>query len=173
LEEEDDVENGDDEAEVEDETEAAELADEDDEEGDEDDEEEDDDDDEDDEVDAALPIHEPPPVLAHDPAMAIAEDDDAEQNGVPEAPDPGARRRYRFKHPTASGKTIAAAGFVEAARTTGVLILTHRRLLVNQFTRDLTDEGYGGRLHEPVMLGQPTPRGMPLTINTYAWFIKH
>src|SRR5207247_4837773 len=47
--------------------------------------------------------------------------------------DPGARRRYRFKHPTASGKTIAAAGFVDAARTTGVLILTHRRLLVDQF----------------------------------------
>ena len=44
--------------------------------------------------------------------------------------DPGAVRRYRFRHPTASGKTIAAAGFVEAARTTGVLILTHRRLLV-------------------------------------------
>ena len=30
--------------------------------------------------------------------------------------DPGAGRRYRFRHPTASGKTIAAAGFVEAAR---------------------------------------------------------
>ncbi|MBA3475467.1 MAG: hypothetical protein H0T10_01780, partial [Actinobacteria bacterium] len=28
--------------------------------------------------------------------------------------DPGAVRRYRFRHPTASGKTIAAAGFVEA-----------------------------------------------------------
>src|SRR5262245_2990039 len=44
--------------------------------------------------------------------------------------DPGASRRFRFRHPTASGKTIAAAGFVEAARTEGVLILTHRRLLV-------------------------------------------
>ena len=87
--------------------------------------------------------------------------------------DPGAVRRYRFKHPTASGKTIAAAGFVEAARTTGVLILTHRRLLVNQFTRDLTHEGYGGRLHEPVLVGETTPRTPPLTINTYAWFIKH
>src|SRR5207302_8188896 len=27
---------------------------------------------------------------------------------------PGSVRRYRFRHPTASGKTIAAAGFVEA-----------------------------------------------------------
>ena len=57
------------------------------------------------------------------------------------AEDPGAVRRYRFRHPTASGKTIAAAGFVEAARTLGVLILTHRRLLVTQFQRELTDRG--------------------------------
>src|SRR5262249_33861834 len=42
-------------------------------------------------------------------------------------PAPGAARRYRFRHPTASGKTIAAAGFVEAARHLGILILTHRR----------------------------------------------
>src|SRR5919201_1708953 len=60
--------------------------------------------------------------------------------------DPGAARRCRFRLPTASGKTIAAAGFVEAARTLGVLILTHRRLLVSQFTRDLTSEGYGDRI---------------------------
>ncbi len=60
--------------------------------------------------------------------------------------DPGAIRRYRFRHPTASGKTIAAAGFVEAARTIGVLILTHRRLLVTQFNRELKDEGYGDRI---------------------------
>src|SRR5262245_1559041 len=62
--------------------------------------------------------------------------------------DPGASRRYRFRHPTASGKTIAAAGFVEAARELGVLILTHRRLLVSQFQRDLTTEGYGDRFSE-------------------------
>jgi ribonuclease E len=89
-------------------------------------------------------------------------------------PDPGAVRRYRFRHPTASGKTIAAAGFVEAARTLGVLILTHRRLLVSQFTRDLTAEGYGDRLTEVVQ--RPTAPGMtenPLTIQTYAWFARH
>ena len=109
-----------------------------------------------------------------DPAVAAVElDDDDVSVEEPALPDAGAGRRYRFKHPTASGKTIAAAGFVEAARTTGVLILTHRRLLVNQFTRDLTHEGYGDRLHEPVLTGQPTPRISPLTINTYAWFIKH
>ena len=44
---------------------------------------------------------------------------------------------------------------------------------MNQFTRDLTHEGYGHRLHEPVLIGQTTPRTPPLTINTYAWFIKH
>jgi hypothetical protein len=100
-------------------------------------------------------------------------DDEAEEREAPAAPDPGARRRYRFKHPTASGKTIAAAGFVEAARTTGVLILTHRRLLVDQFTRDLTQEGYGGRLHPAVLRGDATPSVPPLSINTYSWFIKH
>jgi ribonuclease E len=90
-----------------------------------------------------------------------------------EEPDPGAVRRYRFRHPTASGKTIAAAGFVEAARTLGVLILTHRRLLVSQFTRDLTDEGYGDRFTEAIEKGKEPPRGNPLTIQTYAWFARH
>ena len=87
--------------------------------------------------------------------------------------DPGAVRRYRFRHPTASGKTIAAAGFVEAARTMGVLILTHRRLLVDQFTRDLTTEGYGDRLRPAVLQGQEPLRENPLTIQTYAWFARH
>jgi len=87
--------------------------------------------------------------------------------------DPGAIRRYRFRHPTASGKTIAAAGFVDAARTLGVLILTHRRLLVSQFKRDLTTEGYGDRFTEPVAKGT-TPRvPNPVTIQTYAWFARH
>ena len=82
-------------------------------------------------------------------------------------------RRFRFRHPTASGKTIAAAGFVDAARTLGVLILTHRRLLVSQFTRDLTDEGYGERLTPAVETGQTPPRPDPITIQTYAWFARH
>jgi ribonuclease E len=87
--------------------------------------------------------------------------------------DTGAVRRYRFRHPTASGKTIAAAGFVEAARTMGVLILTHRRLLVDQFKRDLTTEGYGDRLRPAVLQGQQLLRENPLTIQTYAWFARH
>jgi len=96
---------------------------------------------------------------------------------LPEEPqpqnDPGAIRRYRFRHPTASGKTIAAAGFVEAARTLGVLILTHRRLLVSQFTRDLTTEGYGDRFCDVIETGGKHPKKAPLTIQTYAWFARH
>jgi superfamily II DNA or RNA helicase len=87
--------------------------------------------------------------------------------------DPGASRRYRFRHPTASGKTIAAAGFVEAARELGVLILTHRRLLVDQFRRDLTAEGYGDRLRPEITDGAEPLRPDPITIQTYAWFARH
>jgi ribonuclease E len=111
--------------------------------------------------------------------LAESEDEDDEPVGEEIEPepepeqDPGAVRRYRFRHPTASGKTIAAAGFVEAARTIGVLILTHRRLLVSQFNRELKAEGYGDRLTPQVELGQRPPRDNPITIQTYAWFARH
>ena len=100
-----------------------------------------------------------------------------EDEDLPEAEftgaDPGAIRRFRFRHPTASGKTIAAAGFVEAARNLGVLILTHRRLLVAQFKRDLTTEGYAGRFTDALTAGATSPTDSPLTIQTYAWFARH
>ncbi|HET7568036.1 MAG TPA: DEAD/DEAH box helicase family protein [Gaiellaceae bacterium] len=102
---------------------------------------------------------------------------DADEDEVEEAPgpesDPGAIRRYRFRHPTASGKTIAAGGFVEAARTLGVLILTHRRLLVSQFQRDLKTEGYGDRFTDAIERGKEPLKRNPLTIQTYAWFARH
>jgi len=99
---------------------------------------------------------------------------DDEPEPVSAEEDPGAVRRYRFRHPTASGKTIAAAGFVEAARTMGVLILTHRRLLVDQFRRELTDHGYRDRLIEPILAGHTAKRPPnPITIQTYAWFARH
>ncbi|HJS69274.1 MAG TPA: DEAD/DEAH box helicase family protein, partial [Gaiellaceae bacterium] len=110
----------------------------------------------------------------------VAEDEDVDAEGEGEevddlgsGDDPGAVRRFRFRHPTASGKTIAAAGFVESARTMGVLILTHRRLLVNQFTTDLTTEGYGERLHDAVLRDREPLRENPITIQTYAWFARH
>jgi len=116
---------------------------------------------------------------AEEVAELEAEDEDEEEaNGEEVEPEPaqhdaGAERRYRFRHPTASGKTIAAAGFVEAARTMGVLILTHRRLLVSQFNRELTDEGYGDRLAPAVTSGERAPRSELITVQTYAWFARH
>ena len=100
-------------------------------------------------------------------------EDEAEEGDELAGEDPGASRRYRFRHPTASGKTIAAAGFVEAARHLGVLILTHRRLLVDQFRRDLTTEGYGERLVPAIEQGKEPLRANPITIQTYAWFARH
>jgi ribonuclease E len=111
-----------------------------------------------------------PPVPISDDELELVDDEDDE---LQPADDPGAVRRYRFRHPTASGKTIAAAGFVEAARTEGVLILTHRRLLVDQFRRELTEHGYGERL-VPVLLEGVSPLApAPITIQTYAWFARH
>ncbi len=104
-------------------------------------------------------------------AGLVDEDTDEEPGYVGE--DPGASRRYRFRHPTASGKTIAAAGFVEAARELGILILTHRRLLVSQFQRDLTTEGYRDRFHDAITRGNEPAARNPITIQTYAWFARH
>jgi ribonuclease E len=116
--------------------------------------------------------------LTADEVAELEAEDEEEENGEevelePAHHDPGAERRYRFRHPTASGKTIAAAGFVEAARTMGVLILTHRRLLVSQFNRELTDEGYGDRLAPAVTRGEQALRSDLITVQTYAWFARH
>jgi ribonuclease E len=109
----------------------------------------------------------------HEEEEAEEEEEGDEEDEPRLEADPGAVRRFRFRHPTASGKTIAAGGFVEAARTMGVLILTHRRLLVSQFTRDLTTEGYGDRLRPAITKGQEPLQGNPITIQTYAWFARH
>jgi superfamily II DNA or RNA helicase len=127
---------------------------------------------------AATEVAEGEPDLEEEDEPADESSEDVLDEEVEEetytGPDPGAARRYRFRHPTASGKTIAAAGFVEAARTLGVLILTHRRLLVSQFQRDLTDEGYGERFAPAVERGkEPLTDTSPLTIQTYAWFARH
>jgi superfamily II DNA or RNA helicase len=106
-------------------------------------------------------------------AGVLDEDEDEDLVELTPEDDPGAKRRYRFRHPTASGKTIAAAGFVESARSLGVLILTHRRLLVSQFDRELKAEGYGDRIVPPIEKGKEPLRDNPVTINTYAWFARH
>jgi len=110
--------------------------------------------------------------LEEEDELVTEEADDEEEVGFI-GEDPGASRRYRFRHPTASGKTIAAAGFVESARTLGVLILTHRRLLVSQFQRDLTTEGYGDQFTDVIEQGREALRSNPITIQTYAWFARH
>jgi ribonuclease E len=96
-----------------------------------------------------------------------------EDEVVEEAPeDPGASRRFWFEHATGSGKTVAAVGFIEASRTGGVLILTHRRNLVDQFIGEISDRGYKDRLSPPLLDGADHPYG-PVTVETYQWFVRN
>jgi ribonuclease E len=96
-----------------------------------------------------------------------------EEEAVAEAPeDPGASRRFWFEHATGSGKTVAAVGFIEASRTGGILILTHRRNLVDQFIGEISDRGYGERLSPPLLDGADHPYG-PVTVETYQWFVRN
>ena len=92
---------------------------------------------------------------------------------VEEAPDdPGAARRFWFEHATGAGKTVAAVGFIEATRTGGVLILTHRRNLVDQFIGEISDRGYKERLRPPLMGNRDDAEG-PVTVETYQWFVRN
>jgi len=89
--------------------------------------------------------------------------------------DPGASRRFWFEHATGAGKTVAALGFAEASRTGGVLILTHRRNLVDQFLGELRDRGYRDRISAPLLRknGDEPPAGGPVTVETYQWFVRN
>jgi ribonuclease E len=99
------------------------------------------------------------------------EEEDADV--VEEAPeDPGASRRFWFEHATGAGKTVAAVGFIEASRTGGILILTHRRNLVDQFIGEISDRGYSDRLSPPLLDGADHPYG-PVTVETYQWFVRN
>jgi ribonuclease E len=98
---------------------------------------------------------------------------DEDEEVVEEAPeDPGAERRFWFEHATGAGKTVAAVGFVEATRTGGVLILTHRRNLVDQFIGEISDRGYKERLRPPLLGDRDDPEG-PVTVETYQWFVRN
>jgi ribonuclease E len=101
------------------------------------------------------------------------EQEEVDEDVVEEAPeDPGANRRFWFEHATGSGKTVAAVGFIEASRTGGILILTHRRNLVDQFIGEISDRGYADRLSPALLDGADHPYG-PVTVETYQWFVRN
>jgi ribonuclease E len=96
-----------------------------------------------------------------------------DEETIEEAPDdPGAARRFWFEHATGAGKTVAAVGFIDASRTGGVLILTHRRNLVDQFIGEISERGYKERLRPPLLDGRDDPDG-PVTVETYQWFVRN
>ncbi len=102
---------------------------------------------------------------------APAEGDD-EEAVAEAAEDPGAARRFWFEHATGAGKTVAAVGFIDATRTGGVLILTHRRNLVEQFIGEISDRGYKERLRPPLLGDRDDAEG-PVTVETYQWFVRN
>jgi superfamily II DNA or RNA helicase len=105
-------------------------------------------------------------------------DEEGEESALDEdqldeaADDPYAHKRFWFEHATGAGKTVAAMGFVDASRTGGVLILTHRRNLVDQFHGELKDRGYAQRVTPALLKGQDAANG-PVTVETYQWFVRN
>jgi hypothetical protein len=100
-------------------------------------------------------------------------DEEDEEESLGEQPeDPNAAKRFWFEHATGAGKTVAALGFVEASQTGGVLILTHRRNLVDQFHGELRDRGYSRRISRPLLKGEDSVKG-PVTVETYQWFVRN
>jgi ribonuclease E len=118
-------------------------------------------------VDEELPDDEEPQDW-DEPTVA---EDEEQLDEQPE--DPNAHKRFWFEHATGAGKTVAALGFVEASRTGGVLILTHRRNLVDQFLGELRDRGYRDRITGPLMKGDRDPANGPVTVETYQWFVRN
>ncbi len=136
------------------------------------------DEEEDEDFDDELDLAEPEP----EPEEAIEEEseeeprdwvEEGEEEAVVEQPeDPNAAKRFWFEHATGAGKTVAALGFVEASQTGGILILTHRRNLVDQFNGELRQRGYQKRLSRPLYVGEDSPKG-PVTVETYQWFVRN
>ncbi|MCW3012398.1 MAG: hypothetical protein JWO90_2802, partial [Solirubrobacterales bacterium] len=138
--------------------------------------EEDDEDDEDDEPVAATPAEdEDEPEDESDSYEDDFDDPDADEDrDEGAADDPNAGKRFWFEHATGAGKTVAAMGFVEASRTGGVLILTHRRNLVDQFNDELRTRGYGDRITPPLLGAEHNLRADgPVTVETYQWFVRN
>src|SRR3954471_20939520 len=110
------------------------------------------------------------PEEPHDWDDRFVRDVDADVAEAPE--DPNAGKRFWFEHATGAGKTVAALGFVEASRTGGILILTHRRNLVDQFHGELRDRGYANRIAPALLKGKDRADG-PVTVETYQWFVRN
>jgi ribonuclease E len=129
----------------------------------------DDDDDEEEDEDGG-----PDPDEPEDEEPRDWNDEDTEEEGqLAEQPeDPNAAKRFWFEHATGAGKTVAALGFVEASRTGGILILTHRRNLVDQFHGELRDRGYRDRISAALLEGHDAANG-PVTVETYQWFVRN
>ncbi len=136
--------------------------------------EEDDDDEDDEESPVAVAEEEDEPEDEADSYEDDSEPDLDEDIDDGAADDPNAGKRFWFEHATGAGKTVAAMGFVEASRTGGVLILTHRRNLVDQFNEELTTRGYGDRI-SPALLGAEhnLRADGPVTVETYQWFVRN
>ena len=132
------------------------------------------------EVEAAVEVEDEEEEEEEEEAPPEDDEPDAPLNGeldedaqLPEQPeDPGAARRFWFEHATGAGKTVAALGFVEASRTGGILILTHRRNLVDQFLGELRDRGYRDRISPPLLSPKDSGDG-PVTVETYQWFVRN
>src|SRR6202007_1027466 len=109
---------------------------------------------------------------AEKPRDWVDEGDEDEESLAEQPEDPNAAKRFWFEHATGAGKTVAALGFVEASRTGGVLILTHRRNLVDQFHGQLRARGYRDRISGPLLDGHDAANG-PVTVETYQWFVRN
>jgi ribonuclease E len=137
-----------------------------------------DDDDEDDFDDELEEIEPEPEVEVEQEVEEESEEEprdwvDEDEEDVSDQPeDPNAAKRFWFEHATGAGKTVAALGFVEASQTGGILILTHRRNLVDQFHGELRQRGYQKRISRPLYTGEDSPKG-PVTVETYQWFVRN
>ena len=74
-------------------------------------------------------------------------DEDVSSTSSPRTPTPPSASGSST--PPAPARRSPRSGFVEASRTGGVLILTHRRNLVDQFHGELRDRGYRDRISRP------------------------
>jgi ribonuclease E len=128
--------------------------------------------DEEDELEAGAEEDSPVESESEDEPRDWVEDEDEEESLAEQPEDPNAAKRFWFEHATGAGKTVAALGFVEASQTGGVLILTHRRNLVDQFNGELRDRGYAKRISRPLLQGEDSVKG-PVTVETYQWFVRN